>query len=122
MACVCGADSRTAVSGWVFPEAWLSLAFLMTSRPRADELKLAGKDGSGTESPDMLCSSTSRSETHPISVQFSNNFWSVCPSSTPRTSVVSCQKAGLKSGNSGLVPALSLDIPSPPRTLAEASR
>ena len=71
MACVCGADSRTAVSGWVFPEAWLSLALLMTSRPRADELKLAGKDGSGTESPDMLSSSTSRSETHPISVQFS---------------------------------------------------
>lgn len=62
MACVCGADSRTAVPGWVFPEAWLNPAWAMTSRPSADEG--CSKDDSGTESPRMLYSSASRSETH----------------------------------------------------------
>lgn len=37
MACVCGADSRTAVPGWVFLEAQLNPALAMPSRPLADE-------------------------------------------------------------------------------------
>lgn len=61
MACFCGADSFTAVPGWVFPESCLNPTLVMTSRPSADELRPADKDDSGIESPGMLYSSSSRS-------------------------------------------------------------
>lgn len=54
MVCVCGADFRIVVFGWVFSEVWFSLVLFMILRLRVDELKFVGKDGFGIESLDML--------------------------------------------------------------------
>lgn len=113
MACFCGADSFTAVPGWVFPESCLNPTLVMTSRPSADELRPADKDDSGIESPGMLYSSSSRSETHPHLNSIQTNSTTIsagsAPAPAPGTSLVSRQRAELKSGHSGPVPALPLD-------------
>lgn len=112
MVCVCGSDSRTAVPGWIFLEAWLTPTLVMTSRLSADEMRPTDEADSGIEGSRMLYSSGSRSETHSHlnSIQTkSTMIWGdVCSNSAPRTSMVSWQRAELKSGNPGLVPALPL--------------